>query len=331
MGSALNGSVVRPGSRFSLYLESFFAKASAPRYAVNGMAARPTGSTAISFGLVSIPVKIYTATSSQGVHFNQLHKKCGSRLKQQMFCPVCDEQVERDDIVKGYEVAKNQYVQFTAEELRALEGERSHTLDLLEFVPEDSVDLIYVDKSQYLAPDKGGDKAFNLLAKAMRRTGRIGVGRFQSHGKEKLVLLRPYKKGLIMHEVHYANEVRSYDDVELGPDVRVSEHEEALADQLISSLATEAFEPKKYRDEHAARVVKAAEQKVAGQQVTIAPEQPQAQIIDLFEALKQSLREVQSQRSTGTEGVDATETAQSPDKGSKKRGRGAGPKGLKKA
>jgi DNA end-binding protein Ku len=265
------------------------------------MAARPLSSTSISFGLVSIPIKIFTATSPQGVHFNQLHKKCGSRLKQRLYCPVDDEYVERDDIVKGYEVAKNQYVQFSGEELVALESERSHTLDLVEFVPEDSVDLIYVERSYYIGPDKGGDKAFNLLVKAMRRTERVAVGRHQSYGKVHLVLLRPYKKGLIMHQVYYANEVRSYDEVELGSDQRFSDSEEALADQLIASLSSEAFEPKKYMDDYADRVQKAAAQKVAGEQVTVAPEQPQAQIIDLFEALKQSLREVQSRASTGTE------------------------------
>jgi DNA end-binding protein Ku len=272
------------------------------------MAARPIGSTAISFGLVSIPVKLYTATSSQNVHFNQLHKKCGGRLKQKLYCPVDDEYVERDEIVKGFEVNKSQYVQFTAEELEAMETEKSHTLDLVEFVPEDSVDLIYVERSIYLGPDKGGDKAFILLTKAMRRTGRIGVGRYRSHGKQHLVLLRPYKKGLILHHVYYANEVRAYEDVELGPDQRFSDSEESLADQLIASLSKEAFEPKKYRDEFADRVHKAAEEKVAGQQVTIVAEQPQAQIIDLFEALKQSLREVQSSQATGTEGGE-TEAA----------------------
>jgi DNA end-binding protein Ku len=266
------------------------------------MAARPIGSTAISFGLVSIPVKLYTATSSQTVHFNQLHKKCGGRLKQRLYCPTDDEYVEREDIVKGYEVTKNQYVQFTGEELTGLETERSHTLDLVEFVPEDSVDLIYVERSYYLGPDKGGDKAFNLLTKAMRGTGKIGVGRYRSHGKEHLVLLRPYKKGLILHHVYYANEVRSYDDVELGQDQRFSDSEEALAQQLISSLSNAAFEPTKYKDEYADRVRKAADEKVAGQEVTIVAEQPQAQIIDLFEALKQSLREVESKRATGTEG-----------------------------
>ena len=283
------------------------------------MASRPIGSTAVSFGLVSIPVKLYTATSSQNVHFNQLHNKCGGRLKQKLYCPVDDEYVERDDIVKGYEVAKNQYVQFSGEELNALEAEKSHTLDLVEFVPEDSVDLIYVEKSYYLGPDKGGDKAFNLLTKAMRRTGRIAVGRYRSHGKEHLVLLRPYKKGLILHHVYHANEVRAYDEVELGADQRFSDSEEALADQLISSLSTEAFEPTKYRDEFAFRVRAAAEEKVAGQQVTIVAEQPQAQIIDLFEALKQSLREVESKRSTGTEGAPPAEPAPEPEPQKRKR------------
>jgi DNA end-binding protein Ku len=290
------------------------------------MAARPTGSTAISFGLVSIPVKVYTATAAQGAHFNQLHKKCGSRLKQQMRCPVCDEAVERDDIVKGYEVGKSQYVQFTAEEMRGLEAERSHTLDLVEFVPEETVDLVYVERSQYLGPDKGGDKAFNLLGKAMRRTGKIAVGRYQSHGKVHLVLLRPYKKGLIMHQVFYANEVRSYDDVELGPDMRVGEHEEALADQLIAALASERFDPSKYKDEYAERVQAAAQQKVAGQEVTLVPEQPQAQIIDLFEALKQSLREVGDKRATGTDDAVAEDEAEPEAKPRKARGGVKGPR-----
>src|SRR5262245_48661646 len=269
------------------------------------MAARSIGSTAISFGLVSIPVKVYTATSSQNVHFNQLHNKCGSRLNQKLHCPVCDAFVERDDIVKGYEVSKNTYVQFSGEELRLLEAERSQTLDLVEFVPEDTVDLVHVERSQYLGPDKGGDKAFNLLVKAKRRTGRLAGGRHMSHGKAHVVLLRPYKKGLIMHQLYYANEVRSYDDVELGPEPRVGEHEEALADQLIASLSGEAFDPGKYRDEYEERVQQAAAQKVAGQQITTAPEQPQAQIIDLFEALKQSLREAEQKRAEAPMAVAA--------------------------
>jgi DNA end-binding protein Ku len=255
------------------------------------MAARATSSTTISFGLVSIPVKVYTATSEQGVHFNQLHAKCGTRIKQRLWCPSCDETVERNDLVKGYEIAKNQYVQFSEEELRALDAERFATLDLVEFVPESTVDFVYIEHSHYVGPDKGGEKAFNLLSRAMRKMERIAVGKQWSRGKVNLVLLRPYKKGLILHHVYYANEVRSYDDVDLGPDVRFSDAEDELAGRLIEQLSKPTFEPDRFEDEYASRVEKAAAEKAEGQEITVAPEQPAAQIIDLFEALKQSLRE----------------------------------------
>lgn len=255
------------------------------------MAARATSSTQISFGLVSIPVKLYTATSEQGVHFNQLHTKCGGRIKQQLFCPVDEQIVERSELVKGYEIARNQYVQFSEEELRALDAERFNTLDLVEFVPESTVDFVYIERSHYLGPDKGGEKAFNLLTKAMRRMERIAVGRQWSRGKVNLVLLRPYKRGLILHHVYYANEVRSYDEIELGPDLRFSAAEEDLAAKLIEQLSEPAFAPEKFHDEYAERVQRAAQEKAEGQQITIAPEQPAAQIIDLFEALKQSVRD----------------------------------------
>ena len=255
------------------------------------MVARATSSTTISFGLVSIPVKLYTATSPQDVHFNQLHKTCGSRIKQKLVCASEDVPLERSDIIKGFEIAKNQYVQFSEEELHALEAERFATLDLVEFVPESTVDFIYIERSQYIGPDKGGEKAFNLLTKAMRQMERIAVGRYWSRGKVQLVLLRPYRKGLILHQVYYANEVRSYDDVELGPDLQFSDAEQQLAERLIEQLSQPAFAPEKFHDEYADRVRKAAEEKAAGMQITVAPEQPAAQIIDLFEALKQSLRQ----------------------------------------
>ena len=255
------------------------------------MAARATNSTTIAFGLVSIPVKIYTATSEVKVTFNQLHAKCGGRLKQQaMHCPACAEPVERDDIAKGYEVAKNQYVQFSEEELKALEAERFATLDIVEFVPESSVDLLHVEKSQYLGPDKGGEKAFNLLAAAMRQTGRIAVGRQWSRGKVNLVLLRPYQKGLILHHVYYANEVRSYDEVNLGPDVRISEQESELAVRLIDQLSQPAFAPERFQDEYLARVEAAVAAKQAGQEITTAPEPTAAKVTDLFAALSASLQ-----------------------------------------
>ncbi|MET0387714.1 MAG: Ku protein, partial [Polyangiales bacterium] len=235
------------------------------------MAARATSSTTISFGLVSIPVKMYTATSAQDVHFNQLHKTCGSRVKQQLYCPVDDVVIERGDIVKGFEVSKNQYVQFSEEELKALEAEKFSTLNLVEFVPENTVDFVFIERSTYLGPDKGGEKAFNLLSKAMRQMERIAVGRYWSRGKAQLVLIRPYRKGLILHQVYYANEVREYDDVELGPDMAFSDAEQQLAERLIEQLSEPAFAPEKFHDEYSDRVRKAADEKAAGQQITVAP------------------------------------------------------------
>lgn len=253
------------------------------------MAARAIGSGTISFGLVAIPVKLYTAASSQSVSFNMLHAKCGGRVKQQYVCPTDNEVVERNDTVKGYEYAKDQFVRFTADELKQLESERTNSLDIVEFVPAQTVDFVYIEKTYYLGPDKGGHKAYHLLSEAMTRAGRIAVGRFMTRGKEQLVLVRPYKKGLVLHEVFYANEVRSFDEVDTTPGIELKETELALAEKLIAQLTESAFDASKFEDTYAKRVIAAVEQKVAGQQITVSPEQPSAQIIDLFEALKKSL------------------------------------------
>jgi DNA end-binding protein Ku len=256
------------------------------------MAARAIGSGTISFGLVSIPFKLYTAASPANVSFNMLHKKCGSRLKQQLLCPVDNVVVERSDTVKGFEFAKDQYVQFSEEELKKLEAAKTDSLELVEFVPESTVDLVYLEKSYYLGPDKGGEKAYRLLTQAMERADKIAVGRFWTRGKEQLVLLRPYRgKGLIMHQVFYANEVRSFDEVAPATaegggfkDVEIE-----LAQKLIEQLSVEAFEPSRFRDEYEDRVRAAVEQKIAGREIVVSEEAPKAQIIDLFEALKRSL------------------------------------------
>jgi DNA end-binding protein Ku len=255
------------------------------------MAARSTGSGTISFGLVSIPIKLYTATSPQSVSFNQLHVKCGGRIKQQLFCPVDNEIVQRTDIVKGYEYQKDKYVQFTDEELKKLEAERTDRLDIVEFVPAESVDFIYIEKTVYLGPDKGGDRAYRLLSEAMTRMNRVAVGRYGTRGKQQLVLLRPYRGGLVLHQVFYADEVRSFDDVDRPGELEFKPVEAELADKLIEQLSVDNFEADRYHDEYRDRVLSAVEQKAAGQEVNVAPEAPQAQIIDLFEALKRSLKE----------------------------------------
>ncbi|MCG8557315.1 MAG: Ku protein [Proteobacteria bacterium] len=282
------------------------------------MVARAIASTTISFGLVSIPIKLYSATASQAVRFNWLDQKTGARVKQRYYCPVDNRVVERSEMVRGYEFAKGQYVQFTEQELKSLEAERSNTLDIVEFVPLESVDPIQVEKSYYLGPDKGGHKAFTLLAKTMREADKVAVGRLWSRGKTQLVLLRPYKKGLLLHQVHYASEVRSYDDVDLGDDVVFAEVEVDLAGKLIEQLATPAFQPGKYHDEYSDRVRKAAEEKVAGQEITSLPEQPQAQIIDLFDALKKSLEELETADPAQEDAADSREHASGELKGPKK-------------
>jgi DNA end-binding protein Ku len=263
------------------------------------MAARSTGSGTISFGLVSIPFKVYTATSAQSVSFNQLHKKCGSRLKQQLVCPVDNEVVQRTDIVKGYEYQKDRYVQFSEEELKKLEAERTDRIDIVEFVPADTVDFVYIERTQYLGPDKGGDRAYRLLSESMKRMNRIAVGRYGTRGKESLVLIRPYNEGLILHQVYYSDEVRSFDDVERPGELEFKPIEAELADKLIEQLSVERFRPEEYHDAYRDRVMSAVEQKAAGQEVTVAPEAPQAQIIDLFEALKRSLKADEEPKSEG--------------------------------
>ena len=258
------------------------------------MPARAVLSGTISFGLVSIPVKFFTAASSEQVSFNMLHKKCGGRLKMQFICPTDNEVVERSDTVKGYEYSKGQYVQFTEEELKAMETQRGGSIEITEFVPVTSVDFIQVEKSYYLGPDKGGDKAYRLLGEAMTAKGRVAVGRWSARGKEQVVLVRPYgKDGLVIHQLYYANEVRAFSEIDTGATFTFSEKEHELAGKLIEELATETFDATKYTDSYSERVQAAVDQKVAGQEITIAPEAPKAQIIDLFEALKKSLADVQ--------------------------------------
>jgi DNA end-binding protein Ku len=256
------------------------------------MAARAIASGTISFGLVSIPVKLYTAASSEQVSFNMLHKKCNGRIKQQLFCPTDNEVVDRADTVKGYEYARGQYVTFTEDELKGFESERSNAIEITEFVPLESVDFVHVEKSYYLGPDKGGDKAYKLLSEAMSNKDKVAVGRWAARGKEQLVLVRPYGDGgLILHQLYYANEVRSFEEIDTGAKLSFSDKERELAEKLIEQLSSDEFEPEKYSDTFSDRVRAAVEQKVQGEEVTIAPEAPKAQIIDLFEALKKSLAE----------------------------------------
>jgi len=256
------------------------------------MAARSIGSGTISFGLVSIPIKLFTAVSPKSVSFNMLHKTCGGRLKQQLLCPTENVIVERSDTIRGFEYARDQYVKFTDEELKAMEAARTDSLELVEFVPADTVDFLYIEKTYFLGPDKGGDRAYRLLSEALEKANRLAVGRFAQRGKDNLVIIRPYKKGLILHECYYADEVRSFDDVETGGAFEFKPIELELANKLIEQLDQSKFEPSRFRDTWADKVKEAVDRKVAGEEVQAAPEAPKAQIIDLLEALKRSVAQV---------------------------------------
>jgi DNA end-binding protein Ku len=256
------------------------------------MPARTLGNATISFGLVSVPVNLYsTAESKASVSFNMLHKKCSSRVKQQYICPKDDnEVVARDDMVKGYEFAKDQYVVFSNEEIKALDEKATGMIDIVEFVPLVKVDREYVDKSYFLGPDKGGDRAYRLLAAALADTGKAALGQYAAKGKQYLVLLRPKDNVIVMEVLHYADEVRAPTEVTV-PDGDVKPMELALAKQLIEQTATETFEPAKFKDTVRERQMELIQKKIEGQDITQieAPADTGGKIIDLMEALKASL------------------------------------------
>ena len=279
------------------------------------------GSGTLSFGLVSIPVKMFSAASAGGVSFNLLHEKCGGRIKQQQICPACNEVLERSSLVKGYEFAKDQYVRFTEDELKRLETESTQSIDIGEFVPLDQVDPIYFEKTYYLGPDKGGDKAYRLLRDAMVKTGRVALAKFVMRGKENLVLIRASQDGLMLHTMYFADEIRDFGEIDKGKDAAVKPGELALAQRLIEELSTPEFKPETYHDEYRGRVLAIVESKVEGKEITAqGPQVQRAQVIDLMEALKQSLegRAAKDEPASGKKAAAKSKRNATPAKESKK-------------
>lgn len=257
------------------------------------MPARSIGTGNISFGLVSIPVKLYpTAEHAATVRFNMLDASDHSRVKQQYINPNSGEVVSRDQMVKGYEFAKGQYVTFTDEEIKNLMEKSSPAIEIVEFVPLLEVDPIYYDKGYYLGPEEGGERAYGLLAAAMRETGRCALAKYAARGKQYLVLLRPFQDGLMMQQMYYADEIKDFSEVPIGDLPELKPGELSLAVQLIDQIAGDTFEPGKYEDEARQRLWQAIEQKIEGREITeVEEEAPKAQIIDLMQALKASLGE----------------------------------------
>lgn len=252
------------------------------------------GSATVSFGLVAIPVKLYsTGDASESVRFNMVHRSCGTRLQYRYYCPSDETFVERDEIAKGYEFAKGQFVLFSDEELQALVPEPTNAIDIAEFVPLDRVDPIYFEKSYYLGPDKGGAKPYRLLAEAMKKSGQAALARYAARGKDYLVLLRPFAEGLIMQQLRYADEIRAFSDVPVG-EGEVKGNELDLALKLIDQIAEAEFRPERYEDVQRKRTWELINRKVEGEEIVAAPEEaPKAQIIDLMAALKASLGETE--------------------------------------
>jgi len=268
------------------------------------MAAHAIASGTISFGLVSVPVRLYSATKSKNVSFNLLHAKDKSRLKQQYICQTCGEVVERSAMSKGYEVAKGQYVQFSEEELHSLDVKTDQAIEIAEFVPIAQIDPIYFEKSYLLGPDKGGQKAYRLLCEAMEKAGQGAVAKYATRGKEQLVVLRQARGGLLMHALFYADEVRDFADVDLGEALTLKPAEIDLAVQLIGQLASPSFAPEKYEDEYRRSLMTMIEQKAAGEELATSTEQaPRAQIIDLMEALKASIAARQEDKAQPVSGA----------------------------
>ncbi len=251
---------------------------------------RPFASGQIAFGLVSIPVKLFSATeASEKISFNMLHKDCGTRVQQQLFCSKDDRTISRDEVVKGYEFSRGQYVLFNDEELKMLEEKSTQAIEISEFVPKEAIDPIYFSKANYVAPDKGGERAYSLLTKALEQTGRWALAKYAARGKQYLVILRPLGNGMIMQQLYYPNEIRSMDELDLG-DAIVKDNELKMAVQLAEMGAVDEFHPENYRDEVAERTRALIQRKIEGEEITSnMVEEPRAQVIDLMEALKASL------------------------------------------
>ena len=254
------------------------------------MPARAISAATISFGLVSIPVKMYSAAEPKSaLSFNQINRKDGSRVKQQLISSRSGEVVPREEIVKGYEFAKDQYVLFEPEELKALEAAATHTIDIVEFLKAEQIDRRYLDKVYYLGTEKGGARAYKLLAQVLVDTKRIALGKYSARGKQYLVLVRPFENGLVMEQLHYPDELRSFGEVPIE-DAAVKPAELKLATQLVEQAATDEFHPEQYKDEVRERMMALIQRKIEGEDITLAPTaEPEHKIIDIMAALKASL------------------------------------------
>ncbi len=251
---------------------------------------------AISFGLVNIPVKMYTATERKDIHFNQLHATCKTPIQYRKFCPACQKEVGPDELVRGYEYEKGRYVILRDEDFERLPGENTKTIDILDFVDLAEIDPVYFDRSYYLAPNPGGEKAYNLLKQAMAETGKIAIARVMIRAKTVLACLRQWEKLLVMETMFFPDEIRTPEllateikEVELHP------NEISMANSLIGNLST-SFQPEKYTNEYRSKLMEVIQAKIAGEEVAVPTAPETAKVVDLMEALRASLQATEAQK-----------------------------------
>lgn len=254
------------------------------------MALRPLRNATISFGLVNIPVRFYTATKSEDIHFNLLHQSCGTRVSRKWWCAQHDTAIEHGEMIKGYPIAKNQYITFTDEEIEALDNDDNRALDITEFVDLDSIDPVFFEKAYFLGPAPGGGKTYKLLATAMKKQNKVALARWVSGSREHLVVLRPFEEGLVLHTMYYADEVRDFTAVE-KEDAPVKEKEIQLAEMLINELTEEAFDPLRYKDEYRERLMDRIAEKSKGKTIISKSREDEhpGEVVDIMEALRRSL------------------------------------------
>lgn len=262
----------------------------------------------LTFGLVSFPVKLYSAARSESISFNQLHKHDGSRIKQVLFCQAEDKAIPRSEIVKGFEYEKDRYVVIEDEEIKKVAPASAKVMEVLEFVKSEEVDPIYLETSYYLAPEEAGEKPYALLFEALKNTGRVGVAKIAMHNREHIVILRPGQNGVLMHTMYFSHEIRKVDEFRTDLTL-VKEKELALATSLLEALAA-SFEPDKYTDEYRDNLLRMIEQKKAGQEVIATPERVhQAKVVDIMEALKASLASAKKPAASATTSEAVVEEA----------------------
>lgn len=241
----------------------------------------------LTFGLVSFPIRLYSAARSESISFNQLHKSDNSRIRQVIYCAAEDKPIPRSEIVKGFEYEKDHYVVIEDEEIKKVAPSTAKVMEILEFVKTDQVDPIYFETSYYMAPDEAGEKPYALLFDALKKTNYVGVAKIAMHNREHIVILRPGQNGVLLHTMYYNNEIRKVDEFRTDLSL-VKEKELALATSLIEALAAD-FEPEKYHDEYRDNLLKMIEAKKQGQEIVATPEPQQAKVVDILEALKNSL------------------------------------------